>query len=100
MKRVLDPNVPEYIFNATAGTIDFNSWLLPYYDKNLIYAVINTTYNGGTLIYTANGTGTLGGNMSGGILVLNYPTAGMNNSDILMVIVDDPSPSPVTVQSI
>ena len=99
MKRVLDPNVPEYVFNATAGTIDFNSWALPYYDKNLIYAVINTTYNGGTLIYTANGTGTLGGNMSSGILSLNYPMTGMNNSDILMVIVDDPNPLAVNVQS-
>lgn len=77
--------VVNYTFNAVAKTITFSSYASILLDS--IYAVVNCTTN--QIAYNPTVVG-FGGTVATNVLTLAASTAGMNNTDKLLILYDDP----------
>lgn len=88
MKKMLDTT--QYIFNPSFSNIDFSPFLD--FESSRLLAIINVSANQ-TLIYATGGgaSSPTGGAFSGSSLTFTYNTAGMNPTDILSVIYDEPA---------
>jgi hypothetical protein len=92
MKIILDPS--QYTFvpgSPGTGRIDFTTFTT--YQAGRCLAVINNDSNGGTLIYSVSGGASVGAfsALTGTDIFFAYNTSGMNASDSLTVIYDDPA---------
>jgi len=100
MKRVLESF--EYAFNAASSQIDFSSINFSgTFEPQYILGIINLDYDRGTLIYNPAGKTITGGIwLSTFVLDLQFDTSSMNNTDRLLVVVDEAQyQSPVTVSN-
>jgi hypothetical protein len=89
MKRVLESF--EYAFNAASSQIDFSSInFTGTFEPQCILGIINLDYGRGTLIYNPAGKTITGGTwLSTFVLDLEFDTSLMNNTDRLLVVVDE-----------
>jgi hypothetical protein len=84
MKQMVRKDIGNYTFNAANGTITFTDIVL---SLEQILIITNVTHQ--TMIYCFNDN-TLGGILSGNLLVLDYDTSTMLDTDILQIYVDIP----------
>jgi hypothetical protein len=89
MKRILESS--EYVFNAASSQIDFSGVNFSgTFEPQYILGIINLDYNRGTLIYNPAGQNPTGGIwLSPFVLNLQFNTSLMNNTDRLLVVLDD-----------